>query len=49
MYLREMQQICCTFEVTDIACGNPTSKVRSQNAGHTTARSQLFSKIGYAF
>ena len=30
---------CCTFEGTDIAFGNPTSKLRSRNAAHTTVHS----------
>ena len=37
---------CCTFEGTELVrfAHEPTSKVRSHNAGHTTARSQYFQK-----
>ena len=37
---------CSNFEGTELVrfAHEPTSKVRSRNAGHTTARSQLFSK-----
>jgi hypothetical protein len=50
-----MSEKSCNFEGTDLVCTptevhvhEPTSKVRSRNAAHTTALLEIIYKIGYA-